>query len=133
MRGERKPWVQAAEIALGAVLIAGSERFGWRSEWLGMGAALVAVGLLNLLRSLRYVKDADYRERYDTETKDERNVYIRQMAWVWAGTAFILVAGVLSIVFLILKNELMTTVVSSGMCLLLVLYWASYLILRKKY
>ena len=133
MKNGRKAWIQATEIALGAALIVLSKCFAWRSQWLGMGGALIAVALANMIQSLRYAKDASYREHYDTEAQDERNAYIRQKAWVWAGTAFVMVAGVLSIVFLILKNDLMTTVVGSGVCLLLTLYWISWLILRKKY
>lgn len=133
MNNKKNILILGIEIAVGAALIVLCEALGWDGRWEGMGAALIVVAALNLVRLLRVEKDPEYREQYETEAKDERNVYIRQKAWAWAGTAFVMVAGVLSIVFLILKNDLMTTVVGSGVCLLLTLYWISWLILRKKY
>ena len=133
MNSAKRLWTLTLEIALGAALAVLSQLRGWDPRWQGMGIAVVVVALLQLLRALRYGKDAAYREQVDTETKDERNAYIRQRAWLWAGIAFIYITGVLTVVFLILKNDLMTKAASGSACLLLVLYWASYLILQKKY
>ncbi len=133
MKSGKRLWILALEIALGAALAVLCQLRGWDPRWQGMGIAVVVVALLQLLRALRYARDTEYREHCDTETKDERNAYIRQMAWLWAGTAFIFIGGLLTVVFLILKNDLMTKAASGSVCLLLVLYWAFYLILQKKY
>ena len=133
MKSWKRLWIPALEIALGAALAVLCQLRGWDPRWQGMGIAMAVVALLQLLRALRYTRDTDYREHYDTETKDERNAYIRQMAWTWAGLAFIVISGVLTVVFLILGNDRLIKAASSSGCLLLVLYWASYLILQKKY
>ena len=98
-----------------------------------MGSALIAVGTVQFLNLLRYRQDADYREKVDTEAHDERNQFIRARAWVWAGTCFVLVGGVLTVLFQILGKQEYATLCGSGVSLLVLFYWISFLILRKKY
>lgn len=103
------------------------------SFWSGMGASLIAVGALRFVGWVRYRKSEAYREKVDTETTDERNSFLRGRAWAWAGYLFILIAAVATIVFRVLGQELLSLVSSYSICLMVVLYWISYLILRKKY
>ncbi len=103
------------------------------SFWSGMGGALIAVGAMRLVQSLRYQKNEEYREKVDTELADERNQFIRNKAWAWAGYIFVLIAAVCCIVLKVMGQELLSTVASTAVCLVLVLYWVSFLILRKKY
>ena len=49
------------------------------SVYAGMGGALIAVGVFQVLRNLRYRKDSDYREKIDTEAGDERNHFLRSV------------------------------------------------------
>ena len=133
MKNGRKLLSPVIEIVLGAALIIVSKLFDLDSVWLGMGSALIAVGTLQLFLGLRYRADADYRERTDTEAADERNQFIRARAWVWAGTCFVLVGGVLTVLFQILGKQEYATLCGSGVSLLVLFYWISFLILRKKY
>lgn len=133
MNSRKNTAVYALELILGAALIVLSKLLRLESYWLGMGGALIAVGAARLAQRLRYEKDGDYRERFDTEAKDERNAFLRQMAWTWAGSAFVLIGGGLTVLFMILKNDLLMTVFGSVVCLITLLYWIAYLILRKKY
>ena len=59
--------------------------------WSGMGSALLVVGVLRLVRTYRFQKDDTYREKVETEIADERNKFIRNKAWAWAGYLFILI------------------------------------------
>ena len=133
MKNGRKMLSPVIEIVLGAALIIISKLFDLDSVWVGMGGALVAVGAVQLFLGLRYRADADYRERTDTEAADERNQFIRARAWVWAGTCFVLVGGVLTVLFQILGKQEYATLCGSGVSLLVLFYWISFLILRKKY
>ena len=133
MKNGRKLLSPVIEIVLGAALIIVSKLFDLDSVWLGMGSALIAVGTLQLLNLMRYRQDADYREKVDTEAHDERNQFIRARAWVWAGTCFVLVGGVLTVLFQILGKQEYATLCGSGVSLLVLFYWISFLILRKKY
>ena len=133
MNNKRRLIISAAEIVIGAALIVGVKAAGGDSVWLGMGGALAAVGLAKLLLGLRYKTDENYREKVNVEATDERNAFIRSQAWVWAGTGFVLVGGVLTIVFLLLGKQELSTITGFAVSLLVLLYWLSYLFLKKKY
>lgn len=101
--------------------------------WSGMGSALAVVGGLRLLRYYRLNKNEAYREKMEIAETDERNHFIRAKAWSWAGYLFIIIAGLGTIIFKVLGQDLLSMVSSSAVCLMLVLYWISFLVLRKKY
>lgn len=99
----------------------------------GLGGALIAIGAIRIYRGIRMEKDAEYRENFEVETHDERNAWLRMKAWSWAGYLFILMAAVGTLVFMVLDNKMMMQACSLGVCSMLVLYWISYMIVRKKY
>lgn len=101
--------------------------------WGSMGFALMIVGLLQVIRQLRYRTDRDYREKFDTEVQDERNKYLSNKAWAWAGYWFVLIAACGTVAFKLLGREELMMLTSGSICLMLLLYWASYLVLNRKY
>jgi len=101
--------------------------------WSSLGFALVFVGIVRLVQSYRFKNDKTYKEKVEIASKDERNRFIRARAWSWAGYLFIFIAGVSIIVFKILGQDLLSFVASSAVCLIMILFWFSYLILQKKY
>ena len=101
--------------------------------WSGMGGGLLAVGLMRTIQLIRLKKDESYREKTETEIKDERNCFIRNKAWAWAGYLFVLIAAVAVIVLKIAGQELLCMAASGAVCLLLILYWVAYFILKQKY
>ena len=101
--------------------------------WSGMGSALLVIGIIRLLRFYRLKKNDSYREKMETAVTDERNQFIRMKAWSWAGYLFIMVSAVATIIFRILGQDLLSQVASYSVCLMLVLYWVSYFVLKKKY
>ena len=103
------------------------------SIYSGMGGALMAVGVLQAIRNVKYRKDADYREKIDVEANDERNRFLRMKSWSWAGYIAILVEAAGVIVAIILGEETIRLILSFSVCLILVAYWVSYLILSRKY
>lgn len=120
-------------ILLGAVLSGCAVAGLLDSFWSGMGAALIVVGALQLIRQIRYRTNKAYQEKFDTEVHDERNKFLSNKAWAWAGYLFVLIAAVSTIVFKLLDMEGYMMLASGSVCLILVLYWVSYLFLRKKY
>lgn len=98
-----------------------------------MGVALIVVGVMRLIRAYRFSKDASYREKVEIEIGDERNRYLRGKAWAWAGYLFILITAVAVIVLKVVGQELLSIAAGGAICLMLVLYWGAYLLLRKKY
>lgn len=103
------------------------------SIYSGMGGGLMAVGVLQAIRNVKYRKDADYREKIDVEANDERNRFLRMKSWSWASYIAILVESVGVIVAIILGEETVRLILSLSVCLILVASWVSYLILSRKY
>ena len=101
--------------------------------WSGMGSALLVIGIVRLLRFYRLKKNEGYREKMETAQTDERNQFIRMKAWSWAGYLFIMVTAIATIIFRILGQDLLSQVAGYSVCLMLVLYWVSYFVLKKKY
>lgn len=101
--------------------------------WSGMGAALLIVGILFMIRQIRYRTNDEYREKKDIEYNDERNKYIAQKSWAWAAYSYVLIAALSTIAFKLVGREDMMMLASGSVCLIMVLYWISYLFVRKKY
>jgi hypothetical protein len=120
-------------IVIGTVLIGLSFAGIVDSFWNGMGSGLLVVGVLHLLRLHRFHKNDAYREKMEIEMNDERNRFLRNKAWAWSGYLFILIAGVSCIIFKIVGQELMSFAASGAICIMLVLYWVSYFVLKRKY
>lgn len=121
------------EIAIGIVLTVCGYAGVIDEYWSGMGTALVIVGALMLVRQIRYRIDETYKENVDVEVNDERNQYIRIKAWSWAGYFFVMAGAFGSIIFKILHQDSLSMFAGCSVCLIMVLYWISYLILKKKY
>ncbi len=119
-------------VGVGLIIAAGMTEMD-NSFWAGMGGGLIAVTLVRLIRQLRYERNEEYRKQVEVETKDERNRFLAAKAWSWAGYLFVLLAGLATIVLLVAGQEMWSMAASGALCLMLVLYWGCYLIIRKKY
>ena len=121
------------EIILGIVLLICGSIGLIDSYWSGMGGGLIGVGIVFLMRSIRYMRDPEYKEEYDIEISDERNKFIRLKAWSWAGYLYMMLAAVGSIVFKLMGREDLMFFCSGSVCLVLVLYCISYVVVKNKY
>ena len=101
--------------------------------WSGMGGALIAVGIIRIIQILRYSNDESYREKMQIEAKDERNQFLRNKAWAWTAYIFVLMAAVAAIAFQLVGEELLSMVAGFAICILFVMYWLCYMVLKKKY
>ena len=133
MKLDRRIIAYVLYIILGAVLFGFSLVGVLDSFWSGMGGALIVVGIIRITNIVRYRKDEAYREEKEIEAKDERNRFIRNTAWAWAGYMFVVIAGIATIVLKVLGQDLLSQTVGITMCILVILYWLCYLALRKKY
>ena len=101
--------------------------------WSGMGTALIVVGALQLIRHIRYKTNETYKAAVDVELNDERNKFLSMKAWSWAGYLFVMIAAVAAIVLKICGLDEYVFFASGSVCLIMILYWVSYMIVRKKY
>lgn len=133
MNNNKRLIANVLEIATGIVLtVLGYSNF-IDEYWGGMGTALIFVGCLSLLRLLRYNRNEEYKEKVDIESGDERNRYLRMKAWSWAGYFFVLIAALASIMLKIIGLDQYSLFASYCVCLIVLLHWTSYLILKQKY
>lgn len=134
MKNDKRQWIlPIVYILLGGGLLTAALFDRVDAYWSGMGGGLLAVGILRLVRTIRYATNAEYREATDVANTDERNRFISTKAWSWTGYLFIILAGVGTIVCKLLNQEIWMMACAYAVCLLLVLYWICYLIIRKKY
>lgn len=133
MKVGKKVIVNILWIVIGTILIGLSFVGIVDAFWNGMGSGLLVVGVLHLVRFYRLDKNPAYREKKEIELNDERNRFICNKAWAWTGYLFVMLAAVCSIIFKITGQELLSFAASGSVCIMLVLYWISYLILKKKY
>ena len=121
-------------IILGAVLI-------WLSiaevldstYWSGMGGALLAVGVLQVIRNLRYRNNEEFQEKVNIEYGDERNKYLRMMSWAWTGYIVVLIEAVGVVAALIMGQHTIQIILAYSVCLIVGIYWIVYMILKRKY
>ena len=133
MKHDRRIIASICYVVLGAVLLALGIMEVVDEFWSGMGGALIVVGILQVVRFLRYRNSEEYREKTEIANKDERNQFIRNKAWAWSGYLFVLIAAVATITFKVAGQDTLSFAASMALCLLLVLYWVSFLILSRKY
>lgn len=133
MRKTKRIIASVIWIAIGIVLSACSFFDLVDSYWSGMGAALLVVGVLQLIRFVRYQKDPAYKEAVDTNAQDERNRYIAMKAWSWAGYLLVIIATVASITLRALGYNDYAMIASLCVGIVIFVYWTSYWILQKKY
>lgn len=133
MKTEKRIYLNIFWVIAGAALLACGIFGIVDSFWSGMGGALIGVGAIRIVQFVKLRKNPEYREKIETETKDERNKFISLNAWAWSGYAFVLLNAVGTIAFKIAGNDALSQYCAFTVCLVLVLYWISYLVLRKKY
>ena len=133
MKYDRRMYLSLFWVLLGAALFVCSALGIVDSYWSGMGGGLMGVGIVQMVRHIRYRKNDDYREKVDVAVNDERNRFLTGKAWAWAGYLFVLVSGVATIALKVMGLDQWSLAASYALCLLLVLYWGSYLVLKRKY
>ena len=133
MKNNRRIIASVCWMVIGAALT-GAGCAGWVDEfWSGMGTALFAVGVLQMIRWIRYRTDGAYKAKVDVETHDERNRFISGRAWAWAGYVYVLLGALACVGFRIAGSPEMSLAAGMSVCLMMVLYWISWLLLRRKY
>ena len=133
MRNNKNLYLSIFWIVLGAILSVRQFGNNLESYWSGLGIALLVVGSLQLIKQIKYRTNEQYRENIDIQNSDERYKYIGNKAWAWAGYLYVMIACAAIIVLQILGLREISHMLSLTVCALLILYWVSYMFLRRKY
>jgi len=133
MNNKRRMIASACWIVLGLALMSAHAAGMTDEYWSGMGVTLVVVGILQMIRHIRYETDKTYKAHMDVEAKDERNRFISGKAWAWAGYLYVIIGAAASMLFKLSGDDTMTQMAAGSVCLVMLLYWGSYFVLRRKY
>ena len=125
--------ILVVEILAGIILLSLGIAGKLDEFWSGMGGALIAVGAMNLIRNIRYQKSEEYRENVNTERNDERNQFLHMKAWQLTAGWFVVIAAIGTFIFKFMGREDLMMLCSSGVCLMIALYWICFFVLKKKY
>lgn len=101
--------------------------------WQSFGIAIFIVGIVDIIRYIKYRSNADYKEKVDLYSTDERNRFLAMKAWSWAGYLFVIISALGVIIFQIAGFRELSIACSFCTCLVMVLYWISYTVLKRKY
>jgi len=101
--------------------------------WSGFGSSLFVVGILLLIRQVRYRTNEEYKETVDIAIADERNGFLRMKAWSWAGFLFIIICAVATIILKLMGYDDLMMFASFNVCFLMILYYISYIFVKRKY
>ena len=133
MKSNRRMILSIVWIVLGASQL-GANLTGLLGDyWGGLGGGLLGVGVFQVIRNVRYLNNPEYREKVNTANNDERNRFLANKAWAWAGYLYVLVAAIATIVFQIIGKHELATAAGFSVCIIMVFHWLSYLYLQKKY
>ena len=133
MKYSRRIVLSIAWILVGAVTFALGVMGILDEFFSGFGGALLAVGILQLIRHIRYKTNVEYKEKIDTEINDERNKFLSGRAWAWTGYIMILATAVGAIVFRILGEDELCSLCATAISLMAIIYFVAYMILKRKY
>lgn len=96
------------------------------------GLALVIVGIARLVRYLRIVKTEEALKKQEILETDERNVAIIHKAKSMTFNVFVILLCIIIIVLQFLNLAAYVQALFYILCALLVIYWASYFIIRAR-
>ena len=133
MKKDKRYLLSITYLIIGIILIGLSLFEKVDSFWSGMGSGLFTVSILQLIRFYRFNNNEEYRKKIELEENDERNHFIRNKAWAWAGYILVIILAIFTIVFKIVEQDLLSMASSTILCLVLILYWIFFLVLKNKY
>ena len=133
MKGFKRLYAAVIEIILGLALSVTGMAGIIDDYWSGMGTALITVGVIQLIRQIRYKTNTEYQQSVDVNTNDERNRFLSMKAWSWAGSLFMMISAVASIFLKIIGLDLYSQIAAYSVSLIVLIYWISYMVLRRKY
>ncbi len=120
-------------IVLGLALILTFCLIATESDYLSsFGFALIVVGAVRVRNYFLINKNEETLKKQEIAETDERNIAIANKAKSIAFIIYIIAMGISIIVLQILHKSELASVLSGTMCFLLLFYWISYFIIRKK-
>ena len=122
-----------AYIIIGIALIVFSFITENYSEFLSpMGAALLVIGIARLRNHFLITKNDETIKKQQIAETDERNIAISNRAKSFSFNLYIILACISVIVLQFMDEREISNIIGLTVCALLIIYWVSYFIIRKK-
>lgn len=119
-------------VILGAVLFMCSYNNMIDQFWSGFGGGIFVVGILQLIKQVRYWRNEEYRKNFDINCTDERNQFVKRKAWASAACSYILIAAIGIVILKVLGKDLFISVIATSIGTLMILFWIFYLYYKAK-
>ena len=131
---KQRLYIAISYIVLGSILIAAAVIRKTENYFIGtFGFALLAMGIMRLIQHRKITKDENtMRQRKLAET-DERNIMMAERARSWAFSLSILIAGIGVIILSLLGLHELVQPLAWFVCLMTLLYWLCWMVIRRKY
>ena len=125
-------YVAIGYIALGIILIATYALLKSDNDFLtSYGLALIVIGIVRIRQYFAIMKNEETLRKQQIKESDERNIAIASKAKSISFYVCILLACVAIIVLEILDRPEISAILSVSVCLMLVIYYVTYWIVRK--
>ena len=135
MKRKRRYTLYMIEIGIGIFLeaLAFSGITADPAALTGIGSGILVAGLVQLFRAVRLEQNPELKKRFETASKDERYAFISMKAKEAAFAVYVILAGILCMICLILGYQREGMIAAMSICLLVLLYTIMFHILAKKY
>lgn len=126
-------WVAIIYVALGIIMTVGGTVTKTDNSFISsFGLILAVMGVVRMRNYLIITKNEERIKKQEIMETDERNVSIVNKARSITFTAYVLLLGVAVIVLSLLNMREIAAWISYSIFLLIIIYWISYFIIRKK-
>lgn len=126
-------WVAIIYVALGIIMTVGGTVTKTDNSFISsFGLILAVMGVVRMRNYLIITKNEERIKKQEIMETDERNVSIVNKARSITFTAYVLLLGVAVIVLSLLNMREIAVWISYSIFLLIIIYWISYFIIRKK-
>ncbi len=126
-------WVALIYVALGIIMTVGGTVTKTDNSFISsFGLILAVMGVVRMRNYLIITKNEERIKKQEIMETDERNVSIVNKARSITFTAYVLLLGVAVIVLSLLNMREIAVWISYSIFLLIIIYWISYFIIRKK-
>lgn len=99
----------------------------------GIGGALAAMAVVRLVLERRYATDPAYARKVDVSNSDERLAFLAGKSAEWAFKLSVIGLAVLSLVLRPFGYDETANTLSFIMAIELIMYWAGYFVLSRRY
>ena len=118
-------------MVIGLVLVICGAADAVDDFWSGFGGGLFIIGVLQMIRYIRYRTSKKYQEKFDIGVTDERNQFISRKSWACAARMYLVFAAVAVIVLNVAGKDTLILGISVSTGVLFLLFWIFYLYFKK--